>query len=497
MLSVSMTLLKTWIQTLSFSCVATLLHTVASVAPASAASFVNSLSLPADALDLSGGTTANTARLGYFSDLYYDRTNNAYYALGDRGPGGGLIDYQTRLQRFTLDVDANSGAISNFKVTDTILFTKNGKNYNGLNPGLLNGDKSVLGLSHDPEGLALAPNGNYYVSDEYGPSVYEFNPKGELVREFKVPANLVPKEATGTSNYVDGRPTITNGRQDNRGYEGIAISPDGKKLFAMLQDPLVNEGDPDGRRSNNLRIVEYSVETGESTAQYIYQLESLADINARIPAENAFGPNAQGRNIGISAIVALNDSEFLILERDNRGFGVEDPLLANPVGSKRVYKINLEGATDVSGVSLAGTNTLPAGVIPVQKELTIDVAALLEASGVVLPEKLEGLAIGPQLADGSYALILGTDNDFSVTQTGAGEQFDVCVGNGATSQVPINSSCPDGQSLIPAYLYSFKISESELGNFVPSQPIPEPTTIAGVALASAAGMWMKLNGDRA
>jgi hypothetical protein len=31
----------------------------------------------------------------------------------------------------------------------------------------------------------------------------------------------------------------------------------------------------------------------------------------------------------------------------------------------------------------------------------------------------EGLAVGPQLNDGSYMLLLGNDNDFSVTQTGS------------------------------------------------------------------------------
>lgn len=35
---------------------------------------------------------------------------------------------------------------------------------------------------------------------------------------------------------------------------------------------------------------------------------------------------------------------------------------------------------------------------------------------MVVPEKIEGLALGPQLADGTFSLILVTDNDFSVTQ---------------------------------------------------------------------------------
>ncbi|NMG09073.1 esterase-like activity of phytase family protein [Brasilonema sp. UFV-L1] len=447
-------------------------------------SFTNTLSIPGESTDLypSSGNSANVNRLGFFSEIYYDRFNNVYYGLSDRGPGGGTISYNTRVQKFSLDVDPKTGAISNFKVLKTITFTKDGQNFNGLNPRLLNGDARNLGLSFDPEGFAVGPNGHFYVSDEYGPSIYEFKPDGSFLRAFTIPENLIPKEANGNVNYVDGRPTITTGRQDNRGFEGLTLSPDGTKLYGMLQGPLVNEGSPDGRRSGNLRIVEFETKTGKSTAQYIYQLESLAEINERIPGEdNDFGANSQGRNIGISSITALNEQEFLVLERDNRGFGVDainglvdaPTETPPPVGSKRVYKINISGATDVSGISLADTNTLPAGVNPVSKSLFLDIAAVLSPENpgdwTKIGEKMEGLVIGPRLKDGSYALLIGTDNDYSVTQDDSSTQFDICTNSDGSSYSKrvIDSGCPDGQRLIPGFLYSFKVSPTELGKFVP------------------------------
>jgi len=485
---------KHWFLALSGSLVASILNLTGSTTAAYAIDLVNNITIPGNSTDLAplngGSGGANMNRLGgFFSDLYYDRYENVYYGLADRGPGGGVISYNTRVQKFSLDVDPNTGAISNFNLLDTILFTKDANNYNGLNPRLLNGNPGVLGLSLDPEGFAVAPNGNFYVSDEYGPAVNEFSRNGSFIRSFTTPANIIPK-AGSNPNYVDGRPTITTGRQDNRGFEGLALSPDGKKLFAMLQDPLVNEGSPDGRRSQNLRIVEFDTATGQSVAQYIYQLESLSDINARVPSQPFTDPNSQGRNIGISAITAINDHEFLVLERDNRGLGVDDPTGSNLVASKRVYKIDLTGATDVSTVNLTGTNNLPVGVIPVQKSATpfLDFAAALRAAGKVIPEKLEGLAIGPQLADGSYALLLGTDNDFSVTQTGSGTQFDVCT-NG--TQVAIDGNCPTGSTLIPTFLYSFKTSGSELAGFIPPAKVPEPTATAGLILLGLAGFWLK------
>ena len=82
-------------------------------------SFVNGLVLPGAAADLSGDSGVN-GRNGYFSDIYYDRARNEWWGLSDRGPGGGTLAYETRVQRFTLDVNLNSGAISNFQVAQTV-----------------------------------------------------------------------------------------------------------------------------------------------------------------------------------------------------------------------------------------------------------------------------------------------------------------------------------------------------------------------------------------
>jgi hypothetical protein len=501
---------KHWLSALSCSVMVCAASITGYATSAYGLSLTNTLTIPGESTDLfpSPENSANVNRLGFFSDLYYDRYQNVYYGLSDRGPGGSVIDYNTRVQKFSLDVDSKTGAIANFKVLDTILFTKDGKNFNGLNPSRLNGDPGVLGLSFDPEGFAVASNGNFYVSDEYGPSVYEFSPTGSFIRAFATPENIIPKQTDGTINYLDGRPTITSGRQDNRGFEGLTLSPDGSKLYTLLQDPLVNEGSPDGRRGRNIRLVEFDTKKGESTAQYIYQLESLADINDRIPGtDNDFGANSQGRNIGISAITALNDKEFLVLERDNRGFGVdallgltENPSITpQPFGSKRVYKINLTDATDVNGISLANTNTLLAGINPVNKSLFLDIAKALSPDNpgdwTKIAEKMEGLAIGPQLKDGSYSLLIGTDNDYSVTQIGdQSTQFDICSNNNGTSvsRLPIDQGCPTGQKLVPGYLYSFKVSAAELGSFIPpSERVPEPTATVGIMLLSLSGFWLK------
>lgn len=469
--------------------------TMTALPAAAAVTFAGSVDVAGGAPDLSTlGNAPNLNRLSFGSDLIYNPGTQTYYGISDRGPGGGTIEWAPRIEAFKLAVNATSGAISGFDLIQTIEFRQsNGHVYSGLFPNRLPGGNSgTLGKSLDSEGIARLSNGHFIVSDEYGPSIYETDQNGKFIRAFTQPQNVIPK-AGATPEYVAGRPTITSGRQDNRGYEGVTLSGDGKTAWGILQDPLVNEGaSNDGRRSRNTRIVQFDVATGVATAQYIYRLESIDDINARLPGTaNDFGATNQGRSIGASSITWIGGTRFLVIERDNRGQGAD--ILAGagtplPVASKRVYLIDLAGATDVTNISLAGSNALPGGVTAVSKTLFLDFQAALEAQGLTLPEKLEGLAIGPRLAGGGFALLLATDNDFSVTQNGSGMQFDVCTDR---TQVAIGSPCAGGATLIPSRLYSFAVTGADAAGFAASLfAVPEPTTwvlmIGGFGLVGAA-----------
>ena len=360
------------------------------------------LVIPGDTLDESGGTTLSDGRLGFFSDIYYDPIDNVWYALSDRGPGGGTLSYETRIHEFAIDVNTNTGAISNFRVLGTTIFRKGAVALNGLAPNPSND----LGIAFDPEGVVVSPkNGHLLISDEYGPSLYEINKPGQVVRGYATPANLLPRNgSTGVVNYA-GDTGNTAGKRTNRGFEGLAVSPDGKFAYAMLQSAMLDEGAGSGVWN---RIVKFSTGDGRAVAQYAYLMEG----------------SSQGR--GISALVAINDNEFLVLERNNRGLGVDGELTP---ANKKVFKINLSGATDVTNVNLlTGTFTAVSKSVSPWLDLALDTTlshASLAALGGISPEKWEGLAIGPKLADGSYLVLAGTDNDYSATQNPNGIQFDV------------------------------------------------------------------------
>ena len=459
----------------------------AAMAPAAAdvltaATFVNGIAINGAATDLSSGTAAER-RLGFFSDLYYDPTRREWWGLSDRGPGGGLLNYETRVQRFTLDVAAN-GAISNFQVAQTVRFqdtTVPAGAFNGIAPN----PTSTLGRALDPEGLVIHPKtGNLLVSDEYGPSLLEFDRNGMLLRRFTTPANLVPRNATNTPNFASDTGN-TAGKRTNRGFEGLAISPDGKYSYAMLQSAMLDEGGGNGVYA---RIVKFDNDTGLAVAQYAYRMDTAG----------------QGR--GISSLVALGNDKFLVLERNNRGVGV-----GATVGSpdKAVYEINIAGATDVTNITLPATGAFAGAVIKSAKKMDLD-ANTLAALGNKSPEKWEGLSVGPMLGNGQYLILAGTDNDYSVTQSGSGTQFDVWFDFSLADPYANSLQCPIGTvescfltnggasaswtdtlSLLPGVLHAYAAS---LDGYV--MPMPEPGTWALFPLALAAITTVRRNNAR-
>lgn len=432
--------------------------------------FVNGLAIDGSLIDATGVAGANNGRVGFFSDIYYDPNRNQWWGLSDRGPGGGILAYDTRVQRFTLGIDPVTGAIANFSIAETIQFSRNGLSLNGLAPN----PNDVLGNAFDPEGLVIHPlNGHFLVSDEYGPSLYEFDRDGQFIRAFTNPDNVIARNAvTGTPNYAsDGGNNA--GKRTNRGYEGLAISPDGLYTYAMLQSAMLDEGGGNGIYN---RIVKFDNATGNAVGQYAYRMEG----------------SSQGR--GISALVAINDHEFMVLERNNRGVGVGAD--ATPP-NKKTYLIDIANADDVTGLDLDAPGV---SFTPVAKNnsVFIDLAAnTLPELGNKSPEKWEGLAIGPRLLDGSYLILAGTDNDYSVTQNGSNVQFDVYFRMSDPDPYASSIQCPLDQTmncfstsnnvaaaltadytLLPGVLHAYKASMDDLAGYVAPVTVPVPPAYA-------------------
>jgi len=331
---------------------------------------------------------------GFGSDLAYTGHDDVFIAAPDRGPFNGLTDVPYIDRFHFLHITTELGAAFpniHLSLLDTrLLRNEIGETFVGAAGAFtVNDERATLRL--DPEGTRVGPNGTFFLSDEYGPFVLEFDRQGHLLRRISVPSKflIANPSSDGNAELLNN----TSGRQANRGMEGLAISPDGANLIGIMQNALIQDhGLSPGtttRLGVNNRILKINLSTGE-THEYVYVLDAI------------------NRGQGVSEILAINDHEFLVVERDNRS-NLQSPPQAPT--RKTIYKIDLAGATDVSGIDSLPAGALPAGVVPVTKTLFINLLdpAFNLAPGIA--EKIEGLAWGPDLADGRHVLYVTSDND--------------------------------------------------------------------------------------
>ena len=177
----------------------------------------------------------------------------------------------------------------------------------------------------DPESIRVSRDGAHvFVSDEYGPYVYEFNREtGKRTRFFTLPDNLAIDVLSPRKDVEIASNTV--GRTTNKGMEGLAITPDGKLLVGIMQANLEQD------KKKSLRIVTIDTRTGE-THEYAYKLTDGS---------------------GVSEIVAINDHQFLMDERDGTGMA-DTPLLTDTASAaevKKLFLIDLDGAQDVTSLS--------------------------------------------------------------------------------------------------------------------------------------------------
>lgn len=346
-------------------------------------------SIPGDAVDLSGDTALlengePRNRLGGFSALEYSGEGMLFASMSDRGPDDGAVDYHCRVQWLELEISGVPGSSINAEVRRTTIFTDaSGRRFSGSSAAIQATQK--MGHRLDPEGFRLGPDGSMFVSDEYGPHVIQFSADGREQKRFQLPSHVLishPHADKKKENNLN-----QTGRASNRGLEGLAVSQDGRHLVAVMQGPLLQ----DGTRTNsgavtgrNCRLIQLELATGK-TKEFVYQLES---------SEN-----------GNSEIVACGPNQYLVLERDGES--------GQSAQYRKLIKIDLSHATDVSNLDALPADELPSDIVPVEKSVYLDfLAPQWNLAGATMPEKIEGLTFGPVLADGRKTLLVGTDNDF-------------------------------------------------------------------------------------
>ncbi len=195
----------------------------------------------------------------------------------------------------------------------------------------------LTGFDLDPESLVRSPDGTFWISEEFGPFLVHVAADGRVIE----PPVAFPGVRTPQNPFLSiadrahpERPTLAA----SRGPEGLAISPDGSKLYALLEGAVAGD-DP-----QDLRIYVFEVARRGFAAKFLrvrlempgqpVDLASLKDTSgtAVYPTDVAPPPGP----VSIGELKALNESQFLMIERDNLGDDLRAPRF------KKVFLIDME-----------------------------------------------------------------------------------------------------------------------------------------------------------
>lgn len=320
-------------------------------------------------------------------------SDGTYWVLTDNGFGSKANSPDAMLYLNHYDIDFKSGTV---KRLDTVFLHDPDKKVPFHIVNESTEKRYLTGSDFDPESFQFADNG-LWIGDEFGPYLIKTDLSGKVLAVFDTQVDgKVVKSPDNPTLTLPGAPDAKQNFQvaRSKGFEGMAVSPDGALLYPLLEGALW-DGDAfenvAGKRY--LRVVEFDVKkqawTGRSW-QYVLEdnQHAIGDFNM------------------------IDGTHGLVIERDN-GEGTEDKACAagQPTDScfsqiakfKRVYKIAFSEAN-------VGK--------PVEKLGWIDLMNIQDPNKLARKPLNNGVLTFPfftienvDVVDGSH-IIVGNDNNF-------------------------------------------------------------------------------------
>ncbi|WP_033341128.1 esterase-like activity of phytase family protein [Catenuloplanes japonicus] len=149
---------------------------------------------------------------------------------------------------------------------------------------LVRDDRVLTGQDFDVESIVRDADGGYWIGEEFGPYLLHVDRAGRLLAPpVALPGVVSPETAARTGT--------TANLASSKGFEGLAKSPDGRYLYALL------EGTVAGDTAGDLRFNEFATRTGTYTGKrFTYRLDAA--------------------NLAIGDAIAVDENRFLVIERD-------------------------------------------------------------------------------------------------------------------------------------------------------------------------------------
>jgi hypothetical protein len=146
-------------------------------------------------------------------------------------------------------------------------------------------ERILTGGDFDVESVRQAPDGTFYFGEEFGPFIVHVDGKGRVL-DAPVP---LPRVFSPDNPFLLGR---TPNLASSNGFEGMALSKDGKTLYPFLEGPLVGD-DPLVRH-----VYEFDVKERRYTGRnWIYRMSIPGTL--------------------VSDAVAYGNDQLIVTERDN------------------------------------------------------------------------------------------------------------------------------------------------------------------------------------
>jgi hypothetical protein len=221
----------------------------------------------------------------------------------------------------------------------------------------------LTGFDFDPESMQVGRDGTLWIGEEFGPFLLHADATGKLLEPpIATPGIKAPQNPT-----LD----LANGEQPNvatsRGFEGLGISPDRRTLYPLLEGAVGDDHPQD------VLILTFDIRRREFTDEvHRIRLEMPgAKVNLTAlqrpdgsPAyPGAVAPAGTGGQAH-GELTAINDHQFLFVERDSGGDTTAAPRF------KKMFLLDLRGARRGDGY--------------VSKQLLVDLLAVPD------PDKVGG-----------------------------------------------------------------------------------------------------------
>src|SRR6266511_2633527 len=300
-----------------------------------------------------------------------DAGHGEFWAMPDNGYGAKTNsgDFLLRIYRIRPDFKTAAGGTGTVAVLGFLQL----RDPNGKVPfPLFRPDRLLTGADFDLESVRRVRDGSFWFGEEFGPFLLHTDASGRVL-EAPVP---LPGVQSPQNPYLPDPDAWT--LRASRGFEGMARSVDGKRLYPMLEGALRDDPDPRRRILN-----EFDLRAGAYTGR-TWQYH----VDAGFP------------DAVIGDFTALDQHRFVLIERDDdQGADARQ---------KKVYLVDLR-RVDADGF--------------LEKRLVLDLLRIPDPDGISLPPRTGEFGVGDPFSFplqsveslevlGGQRLLIANDNNY-------------------------------------------------------------------------------------